>query len=226
MTRSSIKTVMLEHSKAKVELYSRYLARYLNILGQTSGVNRIYIFDLFCGEGIYEDNSKGSPIVALDVIDYFHFLSDGKCPNIELWLNDNGESEIERGISKAERVHRIISSRHIASSVKILCTQEDYKHIYVRALDTIRRSQKAEGLFFIDPYGYKEVQPSHIKDILVCDNTEVILFVPASHMYRFAETTSRVVHAGSAPLSQFINTLFQGNNVHFRSVHDFIAAHL
>ena len=85
MTRSS-KTIMLEHSKAKVELYGRYLARYLNILGQVSAIESIYIFDLFCGEGIYEYNSKGSPIIALETINNHYFSRKQRCPKIELWL--------------------------------------------------------------------------------------------------------------------------------------------
>ena len=64
MKKTNAKTDMLEHSEAKVELYRKDLALYLNMLSHVPAVKRIFIFDLFCGEGIYENDSKGSPLVA------------------------------------------------------------------------------------------------------------------------------------------------------------------
>jgi three-Cys-motif partner protein len=68
MKNSNAKLVMLEHSKAKVELYATYLATYLNILSRVPFVIRIHIYDLMCGEGVYVDDSKGSPIIAMERI--------------------------------------------------------------------------------------------------------------------------------------------------------------
>ena len=62
------KTSLLEHSEAKIELYGSYLSVYLNILHRAGFAKRIFVFDLFCGEGIYENDAKGSPIIALDCI--------------------------------------------------------------------------------------------------------------------------------------------------------------
>jgi three-Cys-motif partner protein len=62
------KLELMEHSEAKVKLYGKYLATYLNILGRVSSVNRIFVFDLLCGEGNYKNGAKGSPMIAMDVI--------------------------------------------------------------------------------------------------------------------------------------------------------------
>jgi hypothetical protein len=47
MKKVDAKLDMLEHSEAKVELYSTYLAIYLNILSRVSYVRQIFVFDLF-----------------------------------------------------------------------------------------------------------------------------------------------------------------------------------
>ena len=57
--------IMLDHSKAKVELYGSYLAKYLNIISRDGYTKKIYVYDLFCGEGVYENNGKGSPVIVV-----------------------------------------------------------------------------------------------------------------------------------------------------------------
>ena len=98
MQQPNPKTNLLEHSEAKVKLYGKYLAVYLSIMHHVQYVKQVFVFDLFCGEGIYENDAKGSPIIALDTIRNHYFANQKRCPNMTLWFNDNGISEIERGI--------------------------------------------------------------------------------------------------------------------------------
>jgi|GEM_PF-6386285 len=65
MKESQIK--MLPHSAAKVKLLELYLERYLSVLTNTAYIPQIYLYDLFCGEGIYE-GGNGSPIIFLNTI--------------------------------------------------------------------------------------------------------------------------------------------------------------
>lgn len=216
------KVTMKEHSKAKVELYGKYLSIYLNILSKVNSVERIYIFDLLCGEGLYQDGSKGSPLVTLQVIKN-HYFSQGRiCPNISIWLNDNGSSKIEKGIYKIQRVKRLCDEHFVPNNVELRFLQDDYEKIFPLALDAIRRSKGAKGLFFIDPYGYKSIKPTDIKNILESGNTEVLLFLPTSYMYRFAETSLRSSFPGSEPLQDLLKELFVSITPHFSSVYDFI----
>ena len=66
--KKSSKDVMLPHSDAKVTFYEKYLERYLAIMSVSKWQNRINIFDVFCGRGVYEDGGLGSPIRAVQVI--------------------------------------------------------------------------------------------------------------------------------------------------------------
>lgn len=65
MIKKNVKTNLLNHSEAKVKLLSEYLKRYLNIISNDGYTEKINIYDLFCGQGLYEDGGEGSPLVAL-----------------------------------------------------------------------------------------------------------------------------------------------------------------
>ncbi len=55
MAKKDVKTNLLNHSEAKVRILGEYLKRYLNIISNDGYTQLIKIFDLFCGEGIYEN---------------------------------------------------------------------------------------------------------------------------------------------------------------------------
>lgn len=219
-SRENPKVNLLEHSKAKVELYGRYLSVYLNILRNVTSVEKIFIFDLLAGEGIYLDGSKGSPIIALENLQRFT-SSAIKFPEIEIWFNDNGKSEIEAGVDKIDRVERFAKEIRVDEKVQIVFSKDDYEEVLPRALAALRGTRNAKGLFFIDPYGYKDIHPDEIKQIMNSGNTEVILFLPISHMYRFAQKALRSNFPGSAPLKAFLDELIDGEMSPFSSVYDF-----
>lgn len=213
---------MLEHSEAKLQLYDTYLAKYLSILARTPYVQEIFLFDLLCGEGIYENGEKGSPIIALETIKDHYYSNNRSCPNITIWFNDLGQSEIEHGISKIDRVKRFSENIYRPFNVNVEFFQEDYQGLYPKATQFVNKTYRAKGLFFIDPYGYKSVKPEDIRKMLEGNNTEVLLWLPASFMYRFANTVTRSDFKGGEPLKVFILELFGRKPPLFRSVYDFV----
>lgn len=74
--RRKSQIVMLDHSKAKVELLRKYLEKYLNIIANNGFTKRIDIFDLFCGEGMYEKGGSGSPIEILNALRELHLNNE------------------------------------------------------------------------------------------------------------------------------------------------------
>ena len=66
---SQVKTHILPHTRAKLELYEKYLNRYLAILSRSQWISKINIYDIFCGTGIYKDGKAGSPIIAFNLIE-------------------------------------------------------------------------------------------------------------------------------------------------------------
>lgn len=221
MKNTNPKTNLLEHSEAKVELYGRYLSVYISILHRAGFIRRIFLFDFFCGEGVYENGAKGSPIIALNCIKNHYYSNKNSIPNMTVWFNDIGKSELEDGY-KVDRVERISKKISIPSNIDIRFFKEDYRNIFSKAIELVEQTKDAKGLFFVDPFGYKIIKPLDIRQMLEIGNTEVLLWLPIAQMYRFAGSVMESQFPGSDPLREFLTELFGNNLPEFQSAFDFI----
>lgn len=219
-----VKTSMLEHSRAKVELYSKYLSIYLNILGRASSVKKIYLYDLMCGEGVYEDGSKGSPIEAIKKINEHYYANKNTCPDIDIWFNDKDKSGIDTNEYKIDRVKKCCQEIFTPLNVNINYTHGDYSEILPEVINKLKSLLESErALLFLDPYGYKDIQPEHIKKFLENEKTEMILFLPVSFMYRFAnKSLSKEEFPGGQALKDFLSPLFGDKIQNVNSPNDFL----
>ena len=214
---------LLAHSEAKVQLYGTYLSTYLNMLSRVPSVKHIYLFDLLCGEGIYDNNEKGSPLIAIDKIQNHFYTNNKTCPNMTIWFNDSELSNIEPKYYKIERVKRFCHKFYLPKNVRIEYFKEDYDTVCSRAIDEVKNNPVSKNLFFVDPYGYKEIKLSSLDHILANHNSEVLLFLPISFMYRFAEKAQNSEFSGGKPLKDFLTALFGSEQKYkFRSAYDFI----
>lgn len=183
MTKKDVKTNLLNHSEAKVRLLGEYLKRYLNIICNDRYTQRIKIYDLFCGEGVYENGGEGSPLVMLRTVKDIHFVNVAKLnsiPPIDCHFND-----IET--YKVEKVKQAVKDKSLYYKEfgEIEYTSNDYQ-LEVESLLTILpklRNQKA--FIFIDPYEYKHIKTNQIKNLMAKGNAEVLLWLPTQFMYRF-----------------------------------------
>ncbi|GIV44045.1 MAG: hypothetical protein KatS3mg035_1168 [Bacteroidia bacterium] len=99
MNKKDVKANLLRHSEAKVRLLGEYLKRYLNIICNDGYTERIKIYDLFCGEGLYENDGEGSPLVIMRQIKDIHFVNsakNSKIPKIDCHFNDVDESKVKK----------------------------------------------------------------------------------------------------------------------------------
>ena len=53
-------------TQIKLAAYAAYLPEWLRILGQTRGVQHLFVLDLFAGPGEYRDGVAGSPVISAD----------------------------------------------------------------------------------------------------------------------------------------------------------------
>src|SRR5688500_9509802 len=105
---SSKKVYRLEpYSLAKIACYRRYLQIYLVVLAQAF-FKKIYLLDLFAGEGRDIDGKACSSLTAAEILNEHYNGSTTKCENIVLFLNDSGDSVIEKGVKKIDRVKRFV----------------------------------------------------------------------------------------------------------------------
>ncbi len=221
MQKIDSKTTLLEHSLAKIKLLQIYLDRYIAILSRVPSVRNIHIFDLFCGEGIYLNDAWGSPPTIIDSINRnFTTLSN---PNFvtHVWFNDKGYSKIESKRLKIDRV-RDICDQMKNVNINIEYTNEEYNMILPKAMKKFTSSFKSKGLFFIDPYGYKDIDPKDLKMIIDNNDAEVLLFLPIAFMYRFARKALETNFVGGEALSKLLNEIKDEDNPVFSSPHDFI----
>lgn len=208
------KSKMLEHTKAKIELYTNYLSIFLNIIQRDRYTKRIYLYDLFCGEGKYSDGSKGSPLAALDVIEK-HFYENGKrITTIKILFNDINKEKIER-------LKNFVDDCFIPYNCRIYFANEDYNNLIRHVIEEIQQFENEKGLIFIDPHGYKYTKISDIQRLLSGNKTEIILFLPISFMYRFAKASIRDELPGYKPLKEFLEDVFYRGTPNFKTKYDF-----
>lgn len=176
--KPNVKETLQIHSQAKVEFYKTYLERYLVVLCMSKYIKNVNIYDVFCGKGIYDDGGKGSPVVAYDTIKRLyetHSLSETK---ITLHINDKSKERIT--IVK----NYIEQNKHPYCAVK--SNNLDVDELFKVIIPEINSSTSdTRNIIFIDPYGYKNIKKELIYDLMRNGKTEIILFLPISHIQRF-----------------------------------------
>ncbi|SMD44995.1 three-Cys-motif partner protein [Aquiflexum balticum DSM 16537] len=174
---------MFEHSEVKVRLLNLYIQKYLNILSRAQGIEKVNLYDLFCGEGIYENGGEGSPIIFLKAIREIYYRNQAgkhKIIQVDCVFND-----LETW--KTEKVKSIVESKKLHYPIfgDLRFRNVDYTDAVPLVVDQISKSKKSKAFVFIDPYGYKDIRASQIKSILETKKAEVLLFLPTHHMFRF-----------------------------------------
>lgn len=211
MKKKTTKHILLPHSKAKISLYVKYLALYLNVLHRVSFIKKIYLFDLFAGEGVYEDGEKGSPIQTVETIKNHYFFNKKSCKDIDIIFNDFGNSDIEPEKTKIERVKEFISKYFLPPNVHVYYSERDYNILLPKLIQKLNSFIESERvLLFIDPWGYKDIRPNELNELLANKKTELILFLPVSFMYRFAGKVMDESYKGGEALERFLTELFEG----------------
>ncbi len=196
------------HSRAKVDFYKTYLEMYVAILCQSKYIRHIRIYDVFCGMGIYEDGGKGSPVVAYETIKGIydaHKISTDT--DIVLTIND---------ISK-ERIDKV--EDYIEANKHSYCTVRPYNLAIEKLLEKIlpeisTTPMDTRNLVFMDPYGYKDIKKELLLNLMANGRTEVILFLPISHMQRFTNVAMQDDDSVTQyePLRTFVYSFFPNDD--------------
>lgn len=218
MNKKDVKTNLLNHSDAKVKLLGEYLKRYLNIISNDGYTEKINFYDLFCGQGEYENGGEGSPLVTLRKIKdtYFSKIANtyNKKPKIDCQFNDIDSSKLE--ILKNSILAK---SLHYPNIGNLEITSVDYQIEVKRLAEIFKCFKNEKGFVFIDPYGYKDVKAEHIKELMNCNNkSEVLLWLPIQFMYRFSRNET------PESLQNFIDELSLNEKIDkINNVWDFIS---
>lgn len=210
MKKIDVKKVVLPHSKAKLDLYKKYLEHYLRVLSLASFCTKINLYDIFCGIGLYEDGNIGSPLIAADGIKANNvFLGQLSKPvtQISLTINDNQ-------FDKIKTVEKLLEDKKVKN-----CTyhffNEDADNMLDIAISQVNSFSASErNLIFIDPYGYSNIHKNKLEELLKNKNTEIVLFLPVMQMYRFTNVALNDFERKCYNnLRRFINTFFPTDHI-------------
>lgn len=118
---------LLEHSKAKIMLLKKYLEKYIDIIANDGYTEKINVYDLFCGEGIYPNQGEGSPIAILKTIKDLHYVNKAKNQkliNVDVTFNDIDQI-------KVDSLKKAIADKHLHYSDfgSMTFSNIDYKDI-------------------------------------------------------------------------------------------------
>ena len=206
----STSTTLEAHSRAKVELFKIYLGTYLNILERADGIDHLKFFDLCAGEGVYADGGKGSPIAIMETIKDHYFSNGQKCIPTDVYLNDPGGSEVEPGRMKIARVQEAVDKVFRPKTVTVHYGASGYTEILHDVKQQVNKLKSNErAIVFIDPWGYKDIRPDDLVELMRNGRTEVLLFLPTGDMHRFADKSlSDDDFPGGRPLRNFLQALY------------------
>lgn len=182
MSKKNVKTNLLEHSEIKVRLLGEYLKRYLSVIANLNYNQKIKIYDLFCGNGRYDDGGEGSPLIIVRTIDelYKSGVIKGQFPKIDCYFNDLDK---DRVVNVQKEIESLSLDKNAFG--KIEYSTNDYQE-EIKKLVALLPSIKNEKVFiFIDPYEYRHIKMNDIKSLMLNKNAEVLLWLPTQQMYRF-----------------------------------------
>jgi len=198
MSKRETKNTVKPHTEAKLKFYIQYLERYLPILFKTRYVDKVNIYDMFCGQAFYDDGKKSGAVRAFDKIKQVQKSNQNSDTEVTLTLNDLSKRRIKRMEEWLESQDQTFITR---------THNEDATDLIQKLIYGINNKQdkKTRNLVFIDPYGYKEINKLLIEELLKNERTEVIIFLPINQMTRFKEKAiGDDIEKDFLPLKKFI----------------------
>lgn len=152
---------MKEWSATKLRILEKYIAAYMSIRGRSHRC--IYYIDGFAGAGVYgngPDISYGSPVrIAKIAQEASERLPPSQLRCIFTELRGDNFQKLSNSIENAGFAN--VEIRHGA---------------FLDQLPTILTTiGRAPAIFFIDPFGVKEVTPTDLQPILQRDDTELLI---------------------------------------------------
>ncbi|MCH9664871.1 MAG: three-Cys-motif partner protein TcmP [Gammaproteobacteria bacterium] len=166
--------------KEKVQVYKRYLEMYLIIFsGLAHKFPEVRIYEPFAGNGkekFYDksgDFFEGSVKVAIPIIEKKLAEQSSNKINIQYFVNDNDPNKYEE-----LQTNFNIAGREWLHISKLDARQFIHNHLS-------NKNKNIPSLWFIDPYGYTQVDKSDFKNIYLESRSDIIIFIPTHFITRF-----------------------------------------
>jgi three-Cys-motif partner protein len=196
---------------AKIKVFEEYITGYLPKLLLT--YKTCYIADLFCGPG-RNGEKMGSPLVLIHQINYIltsPAIKRINSPKIHILFNDQESEYID---NLKEELSKIDYNKNI---IEIEIQNKSYEDLLPSLLSKLKRLHQPKFIF-LDPYTYSNVRMNDLKQLMNDKHSEVLLFSPLFHSYRFTTSDFNEQHK----TRKFIEEFTTKGMVDYESVNEYM----
>ncbi len=183
------------HKKEKLLVYKEYLKAYLSILNNTKFYSRIFIWDIFAGDG------TGSPSIAINVIKNLNNINK----SIRLHLNDLNHD-------RYKELLKLVKSENAEEFTEVF--NEPADSFIDKVTSVLKNQQYIHNLFFIDPYGYTQYSQENLNNLFSLKKSEYFIFIPITHIYRFKDAAKNPARKFLLDLGMKEENLNDQSNLH------------
>lgn len=175
------------HSHAKVQLLEKYIEPWIRKV--TLGLNsKCLICDTFAGEGFYDDGTAGSPIIIIKSALNYLRQPLSKHEEVNLVFIEAEEKSYKKLKSNVEKFLNCELEDNVFNSVcnnlKILILNAKHGELLEKLLSSV--DNLIPSLFFIDPFGFKDINHEQLNNLLKKYNScEIILNFMYEEFNRF-----------------------------------------
>lgn len=155
-----------ESSKIKCEIITKYFLAWFNVIKHVAQktTKRVLYADLFCGQGIYEDGSKSTPLGVLEAA-----VNNKEMRNMLVTLfNDKEEKYTKKLRNEIEKIPNIDKLRY---EPKILTSE-----INEEVVSYFLNANLVPTFSFIDPWGYKGLTLDLLKALIKDWGSDCVFF--------------------------------------------------
>jgi len=192
---------------AKIEIYKEYIGTYLIKL--LMGFKQCLVCDFFCGQG-KNGEELGSPLTLIDRANYILTTPQLNDVQIKILFNDSSKECINR---LREELKNIKQDKRI----KIFLENKNFLEIFTECTQKLKGA-KIPKFFFLDPFSYADIRIEHLKGLMDLKNTEILLFLPVFHAFRFKTSDFKPDHK----LKIFLKEFTEDGEKDYGSIDDFI----
>lgn len=170
-----------EQTKHKHLYLKEYLKRWFLVLGNVDYWDTLVYIDSFSNAGIYEDGEKGSPIIALELFDYY-LKKDNLNKKVICYFNDYSKEKIDK-------LKEIVDELDILPNIEVKYEVKEAKFHIEKVCTDIQKIRNKKVIFFLDPYKISEniITMENFKMILNDKDTEIIFNHMVNDVYRNIE---------------------------------------
>lgn len=173
------------HTKAKHDILTRYLGAWFGIFGRSRHHQRAIVLDGFAGPGRYDDNEPGSPVLTLNaLLDHRSFADFGNTEFTFLFNEWNDERFASlQGVLADVKANRAPWPK----TVQVIDRNQNFQELARELLDSIPAGKQLAPTFaFIDPFGYRDVPMSLIRNLVSHPSCELFIYFDFNSVNRFA----------------------------------------